>query len=128
EAKVLAQNIAASLRGGELKPFKFKIIGQLAAIGRRGGVAKIYGFKFSGYIAWTCWRTIYLAKLPGLQNKVRVAIDWTLDQIFSKNIVQLPILQAPTICDSDGQGAPSSSLPAPHVKDTVSRDVVNRPR
>jgi NADH dehydrogenase len=128
EAKVLAQNIAASLRGGELKPFKFKIIGQLAAIGRRCGVAEIYGFKFSGYIAWTFWRTIYLAKLPGLQNKVRVAIDWTLDQIFSKNIVQLPTLQAPTISESDGQAATSSSMPAPHIKNTVSTDVVTRPR
>jgi NADH dehydrogenase len=128
EAKVLAQNISASLRGSQLRPFKFKIIGQLAAIGRRSGVAEIYGFKFSGYIAWLFWRAIYLAKLPGLQNKVRVAIDWTLDQIFSKNIVQLPTLQAPTISDSDGQGTTSSSLPAPHVKDTVSMDVVNRPR
>src|SRR5262249_29452643 len=53
EAKVLAQNIAASLRGDQLKPFKFKMIGALAAIGRRCGVAEIYGLKFSGYIAWT---------------------------------------------------------------------------
>src|SRR5205807_6916291 len=90
EAKILAQNIAASLRGGDLRPFKFKIIGQLAAIGRRRGVAEIYGLKFSGYIAWTFWRAIYLAKLPGLQNKIRVAIDWALDQIFSKNIVHCP--------------------------------------
>src|SRR5262245_44439319 len=128
EAKVLAQNIASSLRGGALKPFKFKIIGQLASIGRRSGVAEIYGFKFSGYIAWLFWRTIYLAKLPGLQNRVRVAVDWTLDQIFSKNIVQLPTLQSPTISESDGQAATSSSIPAPHAKETVSTDLVNKPR
>jgi NADH dehydrogenase len=124
EAKVLSQNIVASLRRGELKPFKFKIIGQLAAIGRRSGVAEIYGFKFSGYIAWLFWRAIYLAKLPGLQNKVRVAIDWTLDQIFSKNIVQLPTLQAPTMSESDGQDATRSSIPAPHATNTVSAEVV----
>jgi NADH dehydrogenase len=116
EAKVLAQNIAASLRGGQLRPFKFKMIGALAAIGRRCGVAEIYGLKFSGYIAWTLWRAIYLAKLPGLQNKVRVAIDWTLDQIFSKNIVQLPTLQAPTISGSEGAAATGSSIPGPHAK------------
>jgi NADH dehydrogenase len=117
EANVLAKNIAASLSGGQLRAFKFKIIGQLAAIGRRSGVAEIYGFKFSGYIAWLFWRTIYLAKLPGLQNKVRVAIDWTLDQIFSKNIVQLPTLRAPTISESGGQAASSSSA-APIVEPT----------
>jgi NADH:ubiquinone reductase (H+-translocating) len=124
EAKVLAQNIAASLRGGELRPFKFKIIGQLAAIGRRSGVAEIYGFKFSGYIAWFLWRTIYLAKLPGFQNKVRVAIDWTLYQIFSKNIVQLPTLQAPTISESEAPRTTTSSIPAPHATNTADTDVV----
>lgn len=120
EARVVAQNIAASLRGGELRPFKFRIIGQLAAIGRRSGVAEIYGLRFSGYIAWLLWRAIYLAKLPGLQNKVRVAIDWTLDQIFSKNIVQLPTLQAPTLSESDGRG---SSIPAPHSRKNTVRTI-----
>lgn len=127
EAKVLAQNIVASLRGGDLRPFRFKIIGQLAAIGRRSGVAEIYGLKFSGYIAWLLWRTIYLAKLPGWQNKIRVAIDWTLDQVFSKNIVQLPILQAPTISESEGPRT-SSSVPAPHATNTAKTDVVTAQR
>jgi NADH dehydrogenase len=47
------------------------------------------GFHFSGIIAWAMWRAIYLAKLPGLQKKVRVLLDWTLDLFFSKDIVQL---------------------------------------
>jgi hypothetical protein len=34
------------------------------------------------------WRTIYLAKLPRLEKKVRVALDWTLDLLFSKDLVQ----------------------------------------
>ncbi len=38
------------------------------------------------------WRAIYLGKLPGLQKKVRVALDWTLDLFFSKDIVELPTL------------------------------------
>jgi hypothetical protein len=104
------------------------MIGALAAIGRRCGVAEIYGLKFSGYIAWTLWRTIYLAKLPGLQNKVRVAIDWTLDQIFSKNIVQLPTLQAPTISNAEGAEATGSSVPAPHAKSPVSAGVAKEQR
>jgi NADH dehydrogenase len=128
EAKVLAQNIAASLRGGQLRPFKFKMIGALAAIGRRCGVAEIYGLKFSGYIAWILWRTIYLAKLPGFQNKVRVAIDWTLDQIFSKNIVQLPTLQAPTISKIESPEATGSSIPGPHAKSLVRTEAANEQR
>ena len=54
------------------------------------------GFHFSGLIAWAMWRAIYLSKLPGLQKKVRVALDWTLDLFFSKDIVQLRALPSPS--------------------------------
>ncbi len=97
QAAVLASNIVGGLRGEAPQPFKFKIIGLLATIGRRTGVAEIFGVRFSGIIAWWLWRGIYLSKLPGLQKKVRVALDWTLDLIFSKDIVQLPTLRSPTI-------------------------------
>ncbi|MGB2914379.1 MAG: NAD(P)/FAD-dependent oxidoreductase, partial [Pyrinomonadaceae bacterium] len=83
QGRVLAHNITASIRGGKLKPFVFETIGQLAALGRRTGVAQIFGYNFSGFIAWWLWRTIYLMKLPRFEKKLRVAIDWTLDLIFS---------------------------------------------
>jgi NADH dehydrogenase len=97
QAAVLADNIVAALRGQPPRPFKFKILGMLAAIGRRAGVAQILGMKFSGFIAWVLWRGIYLSKLPGFQKKVRVALDWTLDLVFSKDIVQIPTLREPLI-------------------------------
>ena len=86
EGKVVAQNIAAALLGRRLKPFSFRTIGLLASIGRRTGVARIFGFNFSGFFAWWMWRTVYLSKLPGLDKKVRVAFDWTLDLLFPKDV------------------------------------------
>lgn len=88
EGKVAAHNIVASLHGGKKMSFSFKTIGQLAAIGRRTGVADVFGLKFSGFIAWWMWRTIYLSKLPRFEKKLRVALDWTLDVLFSKDLVQ----------------------------------------
>jgi NADH dehydrogenase len=82
QGKVVADNIAASITGGTRRPFNFKTVGQLAAIGRRTGVARIFGVNFSGFIAWWLWRTIYLSKLPRLEKKIRVALDWTLDLFF----------------------------------------------
>lgn len=90
QGKVLARNIAAAIRGGRQRPFAFKTLGQLAAIGRRTGVANILGVNFSGFLAWWMWRTIYLMKLPRLERKVRVALDWTLDLLFTKDLVQCP--------------------------------------
>lgn len=97
EGKVLGQNIIATIRSGKKKPFVFSILGLLASIGRRTGVANILGVNFSGFIAWWLWRTIYLSKLPGFEKKVRVALDWTLDLLFAKDLVQFLTLRAPTI-------------------------------
>lgn len=88
QGAVVGKNIAATVRGLQKRPFAFKTIGALATIGRRTGVARIFGVNFSGFIAWWMWRTIYLSKLPRLEKKVRVALDWTLDLIFSKDLVQ----------------------------------------
>jgi NADH dehydrogenase len=101
EGKTLAKNLIASVRGGTLKPFSFSTIGQLAAIGRRTGVANILGINFSGFIAWWMWRTIYLSKLPRFEKKLRVALDWTLDLLFTKDLVQFQTVRAPTISHMD---------------------------
>ncbi len=88
QGKVAAHNILAGIRGDSPKRFEFKTIGALASIGRRTGVARIMGVNFSGFIAWWMWRTIYLSKLPRFEKKVRVALDWMLDLLFSKDLVQ----------------------------------------
>jgi NADH dehydrogenase len=89
QGKRLAQNIAAVLEGRAAEPFAFKALGVLAGLGRRSAVAEILGFQFSGFVAWWLFRTIYLMKLPGFERKLRVAIDWTLDLIFPRDIVYL---------------------------------------
>jgi NADH:quinone reductase (non-electrogenic) len=101
EGKTLAKNLIATVRGGTLKPFSFSTIGQPAAIGRRTGVANILGINFSGFLAWWMWRTIYLSKLPRFEKKLRVALDWTLDLLFTKDLMQFQTFRAPTISHVD---------------------------
>jgi NADH:ubiquinone reductase (H+-translocating) len=101
QAAVLAENIVAEMRVEALKPFRFKTLGMLAAIGRRAGVAEILNMRFSGIVAWALWRAIYLFKLPGLQKKVRVAMDWFFDLFFSKDIVELPTLRSSTMSERE---------------------------
>jgi hypothetical protein len=50
-----------------------------------------------------------LAGVPELQKKVRVAIDWMLDLIFSKDIVELPTLRSPTITAVEESAAATTS-------------------
>jgi len=82
QGELLGKNIFRVLSGGEPRPFRYRYLGQLATIGERQAVAEIMGFHFKGFIAWWMWRTIYLAKLPGIVRKLRVMIDWTFDLVF----------------------------------------------
>jgi NADH:ubiquinone reductase (H+-translocating) len=107
QGKTLAKNLIAAMRNEPLVPFSFKTIGQLAAIGRRTGVANILGINFSGFIAWWLWRTIYLSKLPRFEKKLRVALDWTLDLLFTKDLVQFEAFRAPTVSHHEEQAQPN---------------------
>jgi NADH dehydrogenase len=88
EGKTLARNLMSAIDGRTKRPFRFSTLAQLATIGRRIGVANVLGINFSGFIAWWLWRTVYLMKLPRLEKKIRVALGWTLDLIFTKDIIR----------------------------------------
>jgi len=95
EGHIAANNIAAELKGGNRlssQPFRYSSQGTLVPLGYRNAVAQIRGFRFSGFFAWWLWRTIYLIKLPDMYCKVRVALDWTLDLFFPRDIVQLRVV------------------------------------
>jgi len=81
-------------------------------------VANILGVNFSGFVAWFLWRTIYLSKLPRFEKKVRVALDWTLDLLFSKDLVHFMILRSPAI----------SSREEPHVQPDRGEQVIQMSR
>jgi NADH:quinone reductase (non-electrogenic) len=89
QAACVAHNIAAAVKGTAPRTFTFTALGKMGSLGRRSAVAEILGIKLSGFLAWWLWRTIYLMKLPGLDRKIRVATDWTLDLILPTDIVQL---------------------------------------
>jgi len=95
EAKTLARNIHASLYGKTLTPFHFDSLGALCVVGHQTACAELTvpfardkSVRFSGLLAWLMWRGIYLAKLPGLERKVRVLIDWVVELFFPRDIVQ----------------------------------------
>jgi NADH dehydrogenase len=81
----VGRQIARRLRHEPLQPFRHKNQGMLATIGHRNAVAYVAGVKLSGFVAWWLWRTVYLLKLPRLERKLRVVIDWTLRLFFPRD-------------------------------------------
>jgi NADH dehydrogenase len=92
EGPVLAANIVATLRGQPTTPFHYEALGMMASLGGRRGVAGIRDkWLLTGWWAWALWRTYYLARLPGLDRRFRVAGDWTLGLIFPRDIAELRV-------------------------------------
>jgi NADH:ubiquinone reductase (H+-translocating) len=94
EARTLARNLHAKVRGRSLTPFHFDSLGALCVVGHQTACAELVipyvnkVLRFSGLFAWLLWRGIYLSKLPGLERKVRVLVDWTIELFFPRDIVQ----------------------------------------
>lgn len=100
QGRHVARNIAAAIRGGELKPFSYGGLGMLATLGRHRGVGQVLGIRLTGFLAWFAWRTYYLFALPRWERRLRVAFDWTLDLIFPPDIIELKVTSNATESDA----------------------------
>lgn len=89
QAKVCAQNIAATIDHKPLRKFQFKALGMLASLGQRSAVADLMGVHLTGFLAWMMWRFIYLMKLPGFARRIRVGLDWFIDLFLPRDLTQL---------------------------------------
>ena len=94
QGSAVADNVVRSLDGRPPRPFRFRTQATLVGLGRRSAVADWRGRRMSGLLAWWIWRTVYLDKLPGLDKKIRVAADWTLDLFFPRDTVITPRVEA----------------------------------
>jgi NADH dehydrogenase len=92
EGPVLADNIVAVLRAERTRPFRYNALGMMASLGARKAVAQLPGNRvLTGFFAWFLWRSYYLSRLPGLDRKLRVAFDWTLELLFPRDISELRV-------------------------------------
>jgi NADH dehydrogenase len=92
-AKIVAYNLQAIIKNKEKKKFEFSSRGQMAIIGKRSAIATIFGLHLHGFVAWWIWRTVYLSKIPRLDKRVRIFVDWTIDLFFDRDISRLKIFR-----------------------------------
>ena len=83
------KNLARLLRGEPLKPFRYFNYGALVSVGEHFAAVDLLGVRMSGALAWFIWRSLYLTKLVGFGNKLRVLLDWTLDLLVERSISQI---------------------------------------
>lgn len=97
EAKRIAGNLAAAIRGKPAQPFSYRSRGALASLGAHRGVAEVFGVQLTGLAAWLLWRSYYLALLPGMGTRIKVMMNWTMDWLGARSVVQIRAHAKPPI-------------------------------
>ena len=95
QGKRAAENVAAMLGHGKVRPFTYKTLGVFVDLGRNKAVANMAGLKLAGFPAWFAARTYHLAMMPGGAHKVRLIVDWTVGLIFGRDSSELGQLGHP---------------------------------
>ena len=111
QARRLAENLIAELRGEPLKPYVHRYAGSVASLGLHKGVADVYGVKLRGWPAWFMHRTYHLSRMPTFNRKVRIVADWSLALFFRREIVSLGSFADP-LADFRRVAAPGGREPA----------------
>ncbi len=83
-----AKNLVRLLQGRPTKPFQYFNFGSLVSVGEHYAAVNLLGVQLSGIIGWFVWRTLYLSKIIGMSNRIRIVIDWTLDLLIERSITQ----------------------------------------
>ena len=91
EAKHLARNLAAVMRGRAPTPFVFRSLGTMASLGHKRAVAKVFGVRLTGFVAWWVRRTYYLFQMPRWDRRLRIVLDWTVALFFRPDITKVDL-------------------------------------
>jgi NADH dehydrogenase len=87
QARRLGKNL-----GGEIEPYRYRMLGQVATLGRYKGIADVLGLRLRGFPGWFVTRTYHLYQLPLFSRKLRVVVDWTVALLFRRDIAELGML------------------------------------
>jgi NADH dehydrogenase len=117
QGNLVADNIAASfgLRGRTRRPYRHHDLGFVVDLGGVKAAADPLGLRLSGLPAKAVTRGYHLLAMPA--NRTRIATDWALDAVFSRQLVQLGLVRSGAVPLTAGTpehpGVPTTAAPEP---------------
>lgn len=90
QAKMLATNIVADLRGGPTRQYVHHTLGVVATLGLGDGIFQYKRVVIKGVLAWIMHRGYHVLAIPTWERKVRVLAVWSAAFVFGRDIVALP--------------------------------------
>ena len=97
QAKLLAKNVVASIRGEEIREYRWKTIGAVAGLGIGIGAIKVGKFGMIGFFPWLAHRGYHGLAMPTWERKIRVISGWVLNFILGRDLVGIEGLKSPRL-------------------------------
>lgn len=97
QAKLLAKNVVASIRGEGIREYRWKTIGAVAGLGIGIGAIKVGKFGMIGFFPWLAHRGYHGLAMPTWERKIRVISGWVLNFILGRDLVSIEGLKSPRL-------------------------------
>ncbi|WP_437584507.1 NAD(P)/FAD-dependent oxidoreductase [Paramicrobacterium sp. CJ85] len=112
QAKLLAKNIVADLRGEQPKQYIHKNLGAVAGLGLGTGVFQSGKIAIKGFFAWVAHRGYHGLAMPTWERKFRVFGDWIGGFFLGRDIASLSAVQEPRAVFEEFAARPKPPAPA----------------
>ncbi len=101
QGRLVARNLAATLSGGRVRPFRYRTKGVVAELGHNQAVAITLGIRWHGLPAWLIARTYHLLLMPGVGRRLRLLADWNVALLFGRDVSSPGRLGSPTPLENE---------------------------
>ena len=111
QAKLLAKNLTAVLRGEVPNEYIHHNLGAVAGLGLYNGVFQSKGIAIKGFFAWVAHRGYHGLAMPSWERKFRVVGDWWQNLWLGRDNVSLEALQNPRYVFEEFAARPRPAAP-----------------
>ena len=108
---MLAKNIAATIRGGEVKNYYHKNLGAVAGLGVGVGVFQWRKVAVKGLLAWMMHRGYHGLAMPMWERKIRVFSGWFWNIVLRRDIASITASQTPRLAFESSASRPAPAAP-----------------
>ncbi len=119
QAKLLAKNLVAVLRGELPKDYFHKNMGAVAGLGLYNGVFQSGKIALKGFVAWVAHRGYHGLAMPTWERKFRVIWGWWNNLWLGRDLVNLETVQNPRYVFEEFAARPRPAAPAAPVADAA---------
>lgn len=95
QARRLAENVLADLRGGPVRPYTHHGLGTVATLGRGHGIFQYRRLVITGWVAWAMHRGYHVLAVPSWERKVRVLLGWLGAFLGQRDLASLTATASP---------------------------------